>query len=158
MLRRLNVACGNGEAPTAKVPAPPQALISNIKRPKGGAGGFASQRRDQTCEGGWMKKTVTICCPDKPITFYQLHVCYITHHFMALLAIFDHKQRGPDFDLVTAQRGQMGNSRLPLCSLSILQNKRDHFPERTVSLLYVIPKEKKMAGRFLKMCCNSYSS
>lgn len=50
------MACGNGEAPIAKVPAPPQALISNIKRPKGGAGGFASQRGDQTCEGGWIKK------------------------------------------------------------------------------------------------------
>lgn len=52
MVRRLDVARGNGEAPTTKVPAPPQALISHIKRPKGGAAGFASQRQDQTCEGG----------------------------------------------------------------------------------------------------------
>lgn len=103
MVRRLDVARRNGETPTAKVPAPPRALISNIKRPKGAAGGFASPRRDQTCKGwgrGWMKKTVTICCPDKPITLYQLHVGYIMHHFMALPPIFDHKQRGLNFDLV----------------------------------------------------------
>lgn len=56
MVRRLDVGCCNGEAPTAKVPAPPHALICNIKRPKGGAGGFASQRRDQTCKGGGRMK------------------------------------------------------------------------------------------------------
>lgn len=80
MVRRLDVACGNGEASTAKAPTPTQALISNIKRPKGDAGGFASHRQDQTCGGEGVKKTVTICCPDKPIAFYQLHVCYITNH------------------------------------------------------------------------------
>lgn len=45
------MARGNGEAPAAKVPAPLRALISDIKRPKGGTAGFASQRLDQTCAG-----------------------------------------------------------------------------------------------------------
>lgn len=36
--------------------------------------------------------------PWQAYRIYQLRLCYITHHFMALMPIFDHKQ-GPNFDL-----------------------------------------------------------
>lgn len=81
MVRRLDEACSDGEAPTAKVTAPPPVLISNIKRPKGGTRGFTSQRQDQRCEGGWMKKMVTICCPDKLITF--TNCMYVTSRIIS---------------------------------------------------------------------------
>lgn len=39
MVRRLDEAWDDGEAPIAKVPAPQQALISNIKTSQGHGGG-----------------------------------------------------------------------------------------------------------------------
>lgn len=81
----------NGEAPAPKEPAPPRALISNIKSPKGAAGGFTSHRQDQTCSrGGGMDQN-----DGDHLLSWQAYriipVAYMLHH--TLQTIFDHKHR-----------------------------------------------------------------
>lgn len=150
MVRRLDVARGNGEAPTVKVPAPPQALISNIKHPKGSAGGFVSQRQDQTCGGGggwkrrWPFAALTSLSHFTSCMYVTSRI--ISWHYCSSLI----PNRGVSTLILygAAQRGQLRNSLLPLDSLRIL------LPHKIIEITFPMWQ----SACFLKMCRNSYSS
>lgn len=98
--------------------------------------------------GGGVKKTVTICSPDKPITFTNcMYVtsCIISWHYHPSLIT----NRAPTLILYeAAQRGPMGNFRLAFGAQSTLQHIRNFFLERAAQNHSVSFPKKKKAGVF----------
>lgn len=66
----------DGEASAAKVPAPPRLLISDMKLPKGSAGGFTSQDQRWWGEGRWKRQWPFVA----PTSLPHLPIACMLHH------------------------------------------------------------------------------
>lgn len=73
----------------------------------------------------------------------HLPIACMLHHasFHGIIAHLWSQTGSQLWSCMKQHKGQMGNSRLALCTKSILQNIRYFFLERTVSLFCVIPKQ-----------------
>lgn len=107
---------------------------------------------------------MTICCPKESITFQPLRERCTTRHFTALLPIFDHRRRGPDFDLARGGTKRTNGGALTIRAL-VVREPFDKTPEITVlkgPQGYVITEEgkrkkqktRKGLSRCLEMVCN----
>lgn len=100
-----------------------------------------------------MKMMMTICCPDRLITF--TNCMYVASCIISWPSLIT--KQGPNFDLVSnSAKGMNGKSSIGAALKALFHKVADiSFLKGQSGCSVSFPKKKKMTGRFSKMCCNN---